>query len=50
MASAEGRKLKQTDFMDGLFVYLAKFGLVILLLIAFAVVMHFVRSRGRKNK
>ena len=27
----------EQDFMDGLFIYLAKFGLVILLLIAFAV-------------
>lgn len=36
--------------MDGLFLYLAKFGLVIFLMIAFAVVMHLIRSHGRKNK
>lgn len=46
---AEGPDSEQ-DFMDGLLVYLAKIGLVIFLLIAFAVVMHFVRSRSRKNK
>lgn len=34
--------------MDGLFVYLAKFGLVMLLLVAFAVAMHLLRGRKKK--
>jgi hypothetical protein len=36
--------------VDGLFTYLAQFGLVILLLVIFAVVMHFLRERRRKGK
>lgn len=36
--------------MNGLFSYLATFGLLILLMIAFAVVMHFIRERRRKDK
>jgi hypothetical protein len=36
-------------FVDGLFTYLANVGLIVLLLIAFAVAMHFFRAR-RKDK
>ena len=36
--------------MNGLFSYLANFGLVILLLIVFAVVMHFIRAYRQKGK
>jgi len=36
--------------MDGLFMYLANVGLVILLLVVFAVVMHFIRAYRQKNK
>jgi len=36
--------------MNGLFRYLANVGLVILLLIIFAVVMHFIRAYRQKDK